>query len=310
MKPIVTLTLNPTIDCSAEADRVRPIHKIRTSNERFYPGGGGVNVARVIRELGAGAVPVYLAGGATGALLDELLAARGFAPVSVPFAGTTRISHAVYERETGLEYRFVPEGPVASEADVARARDAIAALDFDWLVASGSLPRGLGPDAYAPLVRLAAERGARFVLDTSGPAIAATLASGPVHLLKPSLGELRTLTGAALETEAEIADAARQVCRERGVALMAVTLGRDGALLATAEGAERRRAPDLPVASATGAGDSFLAAMALALAEGRPAPEAFLRGMAAGAAAVITPGTELCLRADVDRLHAEMARAA
>ncbi len=306
MKPIVTLTLNPCIDGASTAERVQPVHKVRTTNERHYPGGGGVNVARVLAELGRAAVPVYLAGGVTGALLDELLIGAGFAPVRVEIAGMTRISHAVFERATGQEYRFVPEGPQVGQADLDRAVAAVAALEFDWLVTSGSLPRGAGPEAYGLLVRLAAARGARLVLDTSGAALAATLAAGPVHLIKPSLGELRVLAGGSLATEAEIAAAAQAARARWGVELVAVTLGREGALLAGPGGVVRRAAPDLPVQSATGAGDSFLGGMVHALAEGREPEAAFGFGMAAGAAAVLTPGTELCRRADVLRLAAQM----
>jgi 6-phosphofructokinase 2 len=306
MKPIVTLTPNPTIDGASETDRVRPVHKIRTTNERHYPGGGGVNVARVLAELGAETVPVYLAGGATGALLDELLAARGFVPRRVAIEGGTRFAHAVFERSTGQEYRFVPEGPEVTPRDWERAVAAVAALDFDWLVASGSLPRGLPADAYGALARLAAERGARFVLDTSGPALMGALAAGPVHLIKPSFGEFRALTGAASDADADVAPAAERLRAERGVEMVAVTLGPDGAALAWPGGFLRRRPPELPaLASATGAGDSFLAGMVFALAQGRAAEDAFAFGMAAGAAAVLTPGTELCRREDVLRIYEE-----
>jgi 6-phosphofructokinase 2 len=154
MKPIVTVTLNPCIDNACEAEAVRPTHKIRTSNERYYPGGGGINMARVIAELGGAALPVFLAGGPIGVLLEQLLHATGFATTTVPIAGNTRISHAVFERSTGLEYRFVAEGPEVGPAEWARCREALAALDFDWLVASGSLPRGLPESAYAELARL------------------------------------------------------------------------------------------------------------------------------------------------------------
>jgi len=303
MKPIVTLTLNPCIDGASEADAVRPIHKIRTSNERYYPGGGGVNVARVIAELGGTALPVYLAGGATGALLDELLVEAGFAPRRVPIAGHTRISHAVFDRASGLEYRFVPEGPEVSAAEWAAARAVLEAIDFDWLVVSGSLPRGLDPSCHGELVEIAAARGARFVLDTSGPALAAALDAGPVHLVKPSLGEFRALVGTEITTPAEIGAAAERLRRERGVTLVAVSMGHEGALLAGPEGVTHLRPPDVPVASATGAGDAFLGGMVTALAAGRDARDAFRLGMAAGTAAVLTPGTALCRRADVERLY-------
>ena len=247
MKPVVTVTLNPCIDEASEAESVQPVHKIRTSHERYYPGGGGVNVARVIAELGGAALPVYLRGGATGALLDDLLIAAGFTPLSVPIAGYTRISHAVFDRSSGLEYRFVPEGPEVTAADWTRLRELVASLDFDWLVASGSLPRGLAPGCYAELAGVAAARGARFVLDTSGPALAEAVAAGPLYLVKPSLGEFRRLTGLPLATAEEAAAAAATLRAERRVEFVALTLGHEGALLAGPEGV-------LPPQAARGAG--------------------------------------------------------
>lgn len=303
MKPIVTLTLNPTIDSASEAERVRPTHKIRTFNERYYPGGGGINVARVIAALGGAALPVYLAGGATGALLSDLLRGEGFATAVVPIAGNTRISHAVFERATGLEYRFVAEGPEVSAAEWLRCLTAVQGLDFDWLVASGSLPRGMPVEAYADLAAIAATRGARFVLDTSGPPLAAAVAAGGIHLLKPSLGELAGLVGRPLETVAEQEAAAREVVAGR-VGIVALTMGHHGALLAHAGGTRLLRPPAVEARSTTGAGDSFLAAMVHALAGGRPLEDAFRLGVAAGTAAVLTPGTELCDPADVARLEA------
>src|SRR5687768_15807762 len=117
MRAIVTLTLNPAIDGAAEAEQVRPIRKIRTSNERYFPGGGGINVARVVAELGGAAMAVYLSGGVPGPLFDDLFARTGIPARRVPIADHTRISHVVYERSSGLEYRFVPEGPNITDVE-------------------------------------------------------------------------------------------------------------------------------------------------------------------------------------------------
>ena len=101
MKPIVTLTLNPTIDAAAEAETVRPTHKVRTFDERYDPGGGGINVARVINELGGRSLAIYLAGGLTGGVLDTMVKRAGVRHWTVPIAGLTRVSHVVHERSTG-----------------------------------------------------------------------------------------------------------------------------------------------------------------------------------------------------------------
>ncbi|WP_052002969.1 PfkB family carbohydrate kinase [Microvirga sp. BSC39] len=141
MKPIVTLTLNPSIDGSSEAEAVRPIHKVRTSNERFEPGGGGSNVTRVIHELGGSSLAVYLAGGVTGSVLEDLLTRNGIGGRRIPIRDHTRVSHTVFERTTGLEYRFVPEGPEVAPSewqDSRGARGAAPGEAFRWGVAAGA----------------------------------------------------------------------------------------------------------------------------------------------------------------------------
>ena len=145
------------------------------------------------------------------------------------------------------------------------------------------------------------------MLDTSGPALAPTLASGAVYLAKPSIGEFRALTGAPLGSSAEIAAAARALIATDNIALLAISMGHHGALLATADHAWVLAPPVLPVQSATGAGDAFLGAMVLTLARGGTPLEALAQGVAAGGATVLTPGTGLCLRADVERVRAALA---
>lgn len=306
MKPIVTLTLNPAIDGACVADAVHPTHKIRTRGDQYHPGGGGINVARVIRELGGPATAVYLAGGATGAILDGLMAEAGLDARSVPIAGHTRISLTVFEDTTGQEFRFVPEGPEVSPGEWLACLETIEALDFDWLVISGSGPRGLPPDCFVTLAHRARDRGAKVVLDSSGPALRATIEAGGLTLIKPSVGELRALTGLPLADHDEVAEIAREIVESGRAEMVAVTMGHEGALLARRETSFARAAVDVPVRSATGAGDSFVGGMTLALAEGRGPRAAFLLGMAAGSASVMHPGTGLCQLPDVERLHAAL----
>ena len=146
---IVTLTLNPAIDMASEAESVRPVRKTRTFNERLDPGGGGVNVSRVVRALGGDTLAVVLAGGVTGRLLEVLLDAAGVPRRSVAVNGLTRISQVVHERSSGLEYRFVPEGPLVQEGECVAALAALAEEPGSWVVLSGSLPRGIAVEIEA-----------------------------------------------------------------------------------------------------------------------------------------------------------------
>lgn len=303
---ITTLTLNPTIDLASEAQMVQPVRKVRTFNERQDAGGGGVNVSRVVKELGGRTLALIMAGGVTGRFLEQLLDEAGVPRRTIPIAGRTRISQTVLDRQSKLEYRFVPEGPSVSEAEWQAALDAIETVEGGWLVASGSLPAGVPADFYARAAGIAARRGLRFVLDTSGEALRQALARGGVDLVKPSQGEFEGLVGRRLTTAEELESAALDLVRSGRVRCAAITLGRDGALLATAEGALRLPALDVVVRGAVGAGDSFLAAMTMALAEGRGAEDAFAWGMAAGAAAVSNAGTAHPERAEVAALRARI----
>jgi 6-phosphofructokinase 2 len=306
MKPIVTLTLNPSIDGAAETDTIRPTHKIRTSNERYYPGGGGINVARVVSELGGPTRAIYAAGGATGPILDALLDKLGVPLQRIGIDEDTRISHSVFERSSGLEYRFVPEGPELQEKEWRGCLDTLAHVDCDYLVASGSLPRGVPADFYVRVAEIARAGGSRLVIDTSNAALKAAVEAGGLHLIKPSLGEFEHLVGAKLPDAEAQHRAAMALVQSGKVAMVAVTLGHLGAFLAEPNGVLRLPAMPIEAKSAVGAGDSFLAGMTLGLARGMAVREAFKLGMAAGTAAVLTPGTELCTRADVERLFAEL----
>jgi len=159
MSGIVTLALNPSIDISSDANSVRTAHKVRTSNETYDPGGGGVNVARVIAELGGDVEALYLAGGFTGSLLDDLLERDRVRRRLIRIAGNTRISFTVHERTTGLEYRFVASGPTLQEEELESCLAAIQACQFEYFVASGSLPSGAPPDFYATVAKLVAAKG-------------------------------------------------------------------------------------------------------------------------------------------------------
>ena len=308
MDRVATLTLNPAIDGACEADLVFPTHKIRTSTERYYPGGGGINVARVLARLGESVTVIYLAGGATGALLGELLGEQGLSHDCIPIHDATRMSLSVYERQTGKEFRFVPEGPLVADSEWQEAFAHCAALSGGWLVASGSLPRGVPVDFYARLAAAMVGRDMRLVVDTSGPALKAAIEQGGLYLVKPSQGEFEALIGRKLDGVQAVGAAALELVRAGKARHVAVTLGHEGAVLAHEGGVIIRPALQVPVKSATGAGDSFVAGMVHGFLRGEDAAGAFRWGMAAGTAAVLSPGTDLCHPEAVKHMWAALGR--
>ncbi|TDH34300.1 1-phosphofructokinase family hexose kinase [Pseudohoeflea suaedae] len=305
MSRTLSIALNPTIDISSDTARIHATRKIRTSNQRWHPGGGGVNVARVIAMLsasqgGTGDKPhlMMFSGGQTGTLLEGMLSDLSIDLHPISIAEQTRIAFMVYEEESGFEYRFVPEGPEVSEDEFAQAMEVVRGFSGDYVIASGSLPRHAPLDTYARMADIANSNGARFVLDTSGPALKATLDNARVFLFKPSLGELETLAGRKLD-EAGVIRTARALVEDGKTEHVTVTLGREGALLISRDRVLRVPARHVVVKSAVGAGDSFVGALVWYLAQGHSIDEAFRFGVAAGAAAARTPGTELCHADDV-----------
>ncbi len=309
MAAIVTLTMNPALDIATMTERVEPVHKLRCSPPRYDPGGGGINVARAVHALGGEAVAVFPAGGAAGEMIRRLLNREGVEHDAVAIDGFTRESLAVEERTTGKQYRFLLPGPELSEQDQERCLDQLAlrAAAADYIIASGSLPPGVPDDFYARVGALARSIGKRFVLDTSGAAL--RQAGSDIWMLKPSLRELQDLLGREIGSTAEQERAARAVVDKGRCETVVLSLGEEGALLATAEGCERFAALPVTARGTVGAGDSMLGGVVLGLCRGLPLREAVRFGMAAGTAALFGFGTALCRREDVDRLYADMVTA-
>lgn len=302
MKSIATLTMNPTIDVSYDVDRMRHTHKMRTDNEWYAPGGGGINVARVFIRLGGHARSFYLSGGATGPALDGLLDQHELVRTRIAISGSTRIATAVLERETGKEYRFTPQGPKIAEHEWRECLDQLAQADCDVMVLSGSLPPGVPEDFYARAARLLRPRGIEIVLDSSGPALSHGIDAGSLLLVKPSQGEMQQYAGRSLDTPAAIGKAAMEIVENGKARLVAVTMGHEGAVLAREAGPVFLPALKIEAASAVGAGDSFVGGMIFALCAGQDELQAFRMGIAAGSAAVLRPGTGLAHPADVQRM--------
>lgn len=308
--PIITLTINPALDVSTSTEVVMAEHKMRCGPSRLDPGGGGVNVSRVIQRLGGQSTAIYALGGPTGQAYRQLLEREGIMGRAIPLAGATRENITIDELSTGKQFRFVLQGPEIAEAEWQEALDATAAAaqSGGYVVPSGSLAPGVPDDFYARVTRAAHEHGARVVVDASGEALAAALDEG-VFLIKPSGRELGELVGSTLSTIEERIAAAEELVARGRVDVVALTLGGDGAVLASRDGTLRLAPPPITVHSTVGAGDSFLAGMVLRLAEGRSLTEAFRAGVACGAATAMTHATELCHRADVERLEAQLAAA-
>jgi 6-phosphofructokinase 2 len=304
---IVTLTMNPALDIATATEVVRPTHKLRCEEPRYDPGGGGINVARAAHRLGGDALAVFPVGGLSGERLCQLLQTEGVPHDTIPIGGSTRESFAIVEQATGEQYRFVLPGPCLSGAEQEKCIEKLAALlrDASYLVASGSLPKGVPNGFYRRIGDLAQRHAIPFVLDTSGPAL--TGAGDGIFLLKTSLTELEQLAGAPLPEAADQERAARNIIADGRAQNLVLSLGASGALLATENGVRRFAAIPVDAVGSVGAGDSMLGGIVSRLASGQALGDAVQFGMAAGAAAMLRAGTGLCDRDDTERLYRSAA---
>jgi 6-phosphofructokinase 2 len=302
----LTVTLNPSIDKNFAVDRIVPERKLVATRVRNFPGGGGINVARAICRLGGSARALWSCGGSAGTLLGNLLDAEAVAHEPLPIRASVRENLIAYDVSCDHHYRFGMPGPDFTDDERAHWIERVRELggSSEFVVFSGSLPPNVPVSWYGDLIR-AAPDSARVVVDTKRDALVRALEVG-IFLIKPNIHELEEIIGHDLEGDEAIGRAAQELIQRGATEVVLVSLGRGGALLVTAEGAQRLSAPAVKVRSKVGAGDSMVGGVITALMAGASIIEAAKHGVAAGAAAVMSEGTDLCRREDAERLLARV----
>ena len=219
-------------------------------------------------------------------------------------AEETREDFTVREVRSGKQYRFVLPGTELSESEWKACLSSLEDMQDmpAYVVGSGSLPSGVPDDFYARLAQIAKYRGSKAVVDTSGKALSKVMDEG-VFLVKPNLRELQELAGSPLPDRNAQVSACRKLIGSGSAEIVVLTLGADGAILVTSNACYAAATPEVEMVSAVGAGDSFVGGMVWKLASGGSVSEAFRYGVAAGSAAVLNSGTELCHADDTARLY-------
>ena len=303
---IVTVTLNPCIDKTVSVEQILPDCKLSCTNIRDYPGGGGINVARVISRLDVPVRAYWTCGGENGRRLQQFLDDEQVPHEPIPIAESVRENLIVLEDTSGNLFRFGMPGPLLrdSERQLWLKQVSQVPASVDYLVFSGSLPAGTSPEWYGDLLR-AVPDGIRVIVDTKQEALRHALEVG-VYLIKPNVREMEELVGRNLSDHAALEQAAMEIIDRGGAEVVILSLGRGGVLLATADGFEQISAPPVHLRSKVGAGDAVVGGLVAALSWGKPLSQATRFGVAAGAAAVMTAGTELCRKEDAEQLFKNM----
>lgn len=301
---IATVTLNPCVDKTFVVDRVVPDRKLRAHDVRLYPGGGGINVARAVHRLGGEVTALWTCGGCSGEVLRDLLDSEGVSHQPVPIQGHTRENLIIRDDSSGQQYRFGMPGPAFTDDERDEWIQSLSPRPTPprFVVFSGSLPPGAPLDWYESLLRSVSSQS-HIVVDNKQAALSKALEVG-VYLAKPNIHELEEVVGRELHDDDQIVAAAKEMIEYRRVQVLLISLGRGGAIVVTADEVDRIHAPAVKIRSKVGAGDSMVGGLLFALDRGLPLNDATRMAVAAGAAAVMNEGTELCRREDVERLYA------
>jgi 1-phosphofructokinase len=282
---IVTVTLNPAVDKTLIVQGFKAGATNRATIDRIEIGGKGINVARMLRQLGCDVI-------ATGFLAADdrygttsILAHHGIDADFVSVVGETRVNLKVIDVVGDIETEINEPGFEVSGAAVASLAAKLRSLarDASVIVLSGSLPPGAPVDLYAQLLAVAQAEGARTMLDTAGAALAHGLAARP-DLVKPNRAEAEELLGAAITDESSLLTAADRILA-MGSGSVVISLGPDGALSASPNGIWRARSPVVKARNTVGAGDTMMAVLAYGLMKSMPPLEALRLATAAGCAA-------------------------
>jgi tagatose 6-phosphate kinase len=300
---ILTVTLNPAIDKVYEVESFAIGDVFRPRGMWATAGGKGLNVSRVASILGAKVMATGFLGGGNGQFIRARLKELGIIDAFTEIAGDTRICIAINDPVFDTSTEVLEPGPEISpeeqEKFLINFRNIV--KEADIVTISGSLPRGVPIDFYGELIEISREYGKMLLLDTSGQALVKSLEYRP-FMIKPNTTELEAVAGRKMDLEEEILEAARRI-QQNGVQLVCVTLGAQGCIAVTGEGAFRLKAPPIETISTVGSGDSFIAGCAVSLAQDKPMEEVLKTGMACGMANTQFARTGYVSRELVDKFY-------
>ena len=299
---IATITLNPSLDRTVTVDGLKVNESNRWTSVYYYAGGKGIDVSRAIHEMGGQTIAYGFIGGDEGRTLEVKLDEDGVPFSFTPIEQETRVNFIISDTRASQQTIINAPGPHISKRELARLLKKLRGIypTPELMVASGSVPPGVPVDIYYTIVQGAKGRRVGTILDSAGQWLEEGIKAKP-YLIKPNVHEAEELLKAELPTEEAITKAALNLI-EMGVEIAVISRGKDGIIAATKDGIFKAVPPPVKVRSAVGAGDCTIAGLALKLAWGEPLIEACRLAVAMGTAAVLTPGTELCYRPDVEKL--------
>jgi 1-phosphofructokinase family hexose kinase len=302
---IVSVTLNPCIDHVLVVNGLKMHDANRVTHVERDAGGKGVNLSRVVAELGGETIATGFLGGDTGLFVRSVLAHQGVQNSFVEVAGETRTNFSIEDGTRNPPTSLNGRGPEISPEELAEMLGWLEEVSTRcaWLAVGGSMPPGLPADTLKTIVEIGHRGGARVMLDADGESQKLGLLAKP-DLIKPNGPETERLLGRPVQSDDECREAALQLYEMLGSEdkIAILSRGKDGATMACREGVFHGRSPEVEVRSTVGSGDSMLAAFLHSVESERPLTECLRWGLAAGAATAATGGAEIARRGVIESL--------
>lgn len=304
---ITSVTLNAAVDKTYYLPQVVKGTVMRAHEVITAAGGKGINVARVLRQLGHEDVAATgFVGGYNGSFIEQQVREQGVEPAFVHVDGESRLCLNIIDRTDNSSTEVLEPGPAIPESALAQMKQELVRLAAGsrLVTMSGSLPAGVPPGFYAELARIARDAGAEVLLDSSGEALSLGLAGGPAFI-KPNEDEIGPLLQHVGKQAGELAEGI-QALMAQGIPYVAVTLGADGALVGVRGELFRVSIPAIQVVNTVGSGDSFVAGFAYGYARGWESRHCLIHAAAAGCANALNPMTGHVKLVDHERIAKEV----
>ncbi|GGL45438.1 1-phosphofructokinase [Sporolactobacillus putidus] len=284
---ITTLTLNPSLDKLLETDEIKVGETNRTRVLSLSAAGKGIDVAKVLRDLGCAVSATGFLGGDVADLFVRSFEEEKIENCFVPIRESTRTNIQLFEKN-GRRTELLEKGPSVSEEERASLIEKFKHLAENSAAVTicGSVPGGISEDYFRELIRSAKLPGGFVIVDTSGVWLKSAVEEKP-DLIKPNRIEMLGLMGREQAGDDEIIAFARKVVND-GIHYVLVSLGGDGAILICSKGVWRGKVPDVPVKSTLGCGDSMVASLTVSLIEKHPPETMLLHSIALSAANAMT----------------------
>jgi 6-phosphofructokinase 2 len=303
---IYTITLNPALDRTMEVDGLVVDDANRILSEERYAGGKGIDCSRVIEELGGESTALGFIGGYDGLELEGRLINEGVLCDFTRIGGETRTNIILSNRREKTQILLNAAGPRITPAEIGLFFQRIHAIgrDAEFVVVSGSVPPGVSHNIYAQITTTLKGKGIRVAVDADGELLRQACKAQP-FLIKPNMHEFQRLTGVTSMEADDLVPKARRIA-DAGIEIVIISMGAKGLLGITKDEAYWASPPRVRVVSQVGAGDSALAGFIYALTQKKSFRESLILAAAAGTAAVMTPGTALCKKRDVEKIKKEI----